>query len=54
MCIVKLKFLNDFRENGMDTDNNGETENNRDKRFSIAIASVKLVICMHNNPKLPF
>ena len=39
---------------GMDPDNNSETENNRDKWPSVAIASEKLVIWMHNNPKLPF
>ena len=52
-----MKILNDFRERvetGMDPDNDGETENNRDNRHSVAIASVKLVIWMHNNPKLLF
>ena len=44
----EIKILNDFRKSGMDPDNHGETENNRD---SVAKASVKLVIWMHNNPK---
>ena len=35
----------------MDPDNNDETENNCDKRPSVAIANEKLVIWMHNNPK---
>ena len=48
----QIKILNEFCETGMDTDN-GKTENNRDKRFSVVIASVKLLIWMHNNPKLP-
>ena len=49
ICIVKI--LSDFRETGMDPDNNG------DKRPSVAIASEKLaelVIWMHNNLKLSF
>ena len=45
-----VKILNDFRETGMDPDDN-ETKNNRDKQPSVAIASEKLVIWMHNNPK---
>lgn len=49
-----MKILNDFRETGVDPDNNGETENDRDKRPSVAIASEKLVIWMHKNPKFPF
>lgn len=52
ICIMKI--LNDFRETGVDPDNNGETENDRDKRPSVAIASEKLVIWMHKNPKFPF
>ena len=52
ICIVKI--LNDFRETGMDPENNGETENNRDKRPSVAIASERLVTWMHNNPNFPF
>ena len=50
MCIVKN--LNDFREPGMDPDNDGVTENNRDKRPSVPITNEKLVIWMQNNPKL--
>ena len=51
ICIVKT--LNNCRETGMDPDNNGITENNRDKRPSVPIAKEKLVIWMHNNRKLP-
>ena len=55
MIIMSLvKILNDFRGTGKDPDNNGETANNRDKQPSVAIPSEKLVICMHNNPKLSF
>ena len=49
----EINTLNEFRETGMDPDNDGETENNRDKEPNVAIASVKIVICIHNNPKLP-
>ena len=52
VCIVKI--LNDFREIGMDPDNNGVTENNRDKPPSVPIANEKLVIWVQDNPKLPF
>ena len=52
ICIMKI--LNDFCETGMDPDNNGKTENNCEKWPSVAIASEKLVIWMHNYPKLPF
>lgn len=48
----EIKILNKFCETGMDADDS-ETENNQDKQFSVVIASVKLLIWMHNNPKLP-
>ena len=48
--ICNVKILNDFPEIGMDPVNNSETENNRDKRPSVAIASQKRVVWMHNNP----
>ena len=50
----EIIILNNFRGTGVDADNNGETENNGDKLFRVAIASLQLVIWMHNSPKLPF